>query len=311
MPGAGVGVTRAHVQLLITVAIWGGYFVVAKKAVGEVSPVALALARYLVAGLLLLALALVRGPLPRPSRRDLAILALMGALVVVGFNLLSLWALQLATASDGALIMPTAPMLFTLPLAAWLFGERAGRWQVGGLALLVAGELLVFREPLLVESVGGERLAGIGLFFSTALLWALYTVCPPYLSPAIGPLHANLYSIGLGVLFLLPIAALPTAGAVADGFSPGVWAAIAYLGALQTVVGLIWWMEGVRAIGPSRAAVINTLVPIFALTFAAIFLDEVPGPERIAGAALVIGGVAMAAGVLGRAERATGRAALP
>lgn len=33
------------------------------------------------------------------------------------------------------------------------------------------------------------------------------------------------------------------------------WAAILYLGAIGTVLGFIWYYEGIRAVGPSRTAV--------------------------------------------------------
>lgn len=302
---AGVGTARAYTQLLITITIWGGYFVVAKKAVDEASPLALATGRYVIGGAILAVIASRMGPWPRPSRRELAALAAMGITSVFGFNVLSFWGLEMAPASDAALIMPTMPSLFVLPLAAWLFGERFGRWQFAGLGLLLLGEFLVFRHALFSEDIGGERLAGIGLFLATAFLWAIYTICARFLGGRIGPIHATLYGVVIGLALLAPIGSWSLGSALADEPSAGLLGALLYLGVLQTVVGLVWWFEGVQAIGASRAAVLNTLVPVVALFLTAVFLDDVPGPERLAGAAMVIGGVAIAAGkpVGGRSAR--------
>lgn len=290
-----VGMTRAYVQLLITITIWGGYFVVAKKAVDEASPLALSTARYVIGGSILGLLAARRGGFPRPNRREIRLLAAMGATSVFGFNILAFMGLKLAPASDAALVMPTVPSLFVIPLAALLFKERFGPGQLLGLALLVAGELLVFRNALFSEDISGERWGGIGLFVATAFLWALYTLAARSLGGRIGPIHATFYGVVLGLVLLLPIGAWPLIHALFERPSVGLAGAFLYLGVLQTVIALVWWFEGVQAIGASRAAVINTLVPVIALLLAAIFLDDVPGGARIAGAAIVVGGVAMAA----------------
>ncbi|MGI8926721.1 MAG: DMT family transporter [Tepidiformaceae bacterium] len=291
---AAITTTRAYLQLILTVGIWGGYFVVAKKGVDEASPLALSAGRYVIGGAILLGLALRSRPFPRPSRREWVLLGAMGFTSVFGFNVLSFIAFELAPASDGALIMPTMPTLFILPLAALLFGEHPGRWQFAGLALLLLGEFFVFREALFSADINGERLGGIALFFTAAFLWAIYTLCARALGGRISPIHATLYAVALGAVFLIPIGAWPLANELRDDAAPGLLVALFYLGALQTVVGLIWWFQGVQAIGAARAAVINTLVPVVALVLAAFFLNETPGPERIAGAALVVAGVGIA-----------------
>jgi len=291
---AGISVPRAYLQLVITILIWGGYFVVAKKAVGEASPLALSAARYLLGGALLGALAARQGNWPKPSRRELLLLVAMGLTSVFGFNVLSFVGFNHAPSSDGSLIMPTIPTLFVLPLAGVLFGERLGRWQAAGLGLLVAGELLVFREALFANDISGERLAGIGIFFVAAFLWALYTVCARMLGTRISPVHATFYSVAIGVAALAPFSAGPLWDTISGGPSAGLWLGILYLGALQTVVGLVWWFQGVQTIGAGKAAVINTLVPVVALVLAAMFLDDVPSFERVIGAALVVGGVTVA-----------------
>jgi len=285
-------ITRAYIQLIITVCIWGGYFVVAKKAVGEASPLALSCGRYVVGGLTLAVLAIRLG-LPRVDRRQAWLIAGMGATSVFGFNVLSFTGLDLAPASDAALVMPTMPTLFVIPLATVLFGERFGRWQIAGLVVLMAGELVVFREALFSGELGGDRVAGIGLFVAAAFLWAVYTLLARSLGDGLSPIHATFYAVAFGTLLLLPLGGYPFARELAEG-SEGFLVAIVYLGALQTVIGLVWWYEGIQAVGAARAAVINTLVPVVALALGAIFLDESPSVERIAGAGLVLAGVVLA-----------------
>ncbi len=298
LPGtaaSGPGVTRAYLQLIVTIFIWGGYFIVAKKAVGEYSPLALSTGRYLVGGLVLGLLA-ARTGLPRINRRQALLIAGMGAASVFGFNILSFIGFDLAPASDAALIMPTMPTLFVIPLATILFGERLGPWQVAGLGLLILGELVVFREVLFTEQIDGERLAGIALFMGSAFLWAVYTLLARAMGGGLGPVHATLYAVAFGTLLLVPFGGYAFAQELTH-ISGGFVVAILYLGVLQTVVGLVWWYEGIQVIGATRAALMNTLVPVVALALGAIFLDEVPTLERAAGAALVVAGVIVATAV--------------
>lgn len=292
-----ISLPRAYTQLLITVVIWGGYFVVAKKAVDEASPLALATARYALGTVLLGALAATCGPFPKPNAKEWLVLGGMGVTSVIGFNVLSFVGFRYAPASDGALILPTIPTLFTLPLAALLFREQFGRMQFGGLLLLLLGEFFVFRAEVFSGDIGGERLAGISMFVTAAALWGMYTICARFLGGRLSPIHATFYAVAIGTVLLLPFGGIPLWDLASEGPSNGMIAAIIYLGFLQTVVGLIWWFEGVQAIGAGRAAVMNTLVPVVALFLAAVFLDDVPSPERVFGAILVVGGVAFAAGL--------------
>jgi drug/metabolite transporter (DMT)-like permease len=284
--------TRAYVQLIITVVIWGGYFVVAKKAVDGASPLALAAGRY-VLGAMALGLLAARTGLPRINRREALLIAGMGVTSVFGFNVLSFIGLDHAPASDAALVMPTMPTLFVIPLATILFGERLGGWQLGGLGLLLAGELVVFREVLFSGALDGERLMGISLFLGAAFLWAVYTLLARALGGGLSPVHATFYAVAVGTILLLPFGGYPFARELATG-DGGFILTIVYLGALQTVVGLVWWYEGIQAIGAAKAAMLNTLVPVVAIALGAVFLDEVPSLERVAGAALVVAGVIVA-----------------
>ena len=152
-----------------------------------------------------------------------------------------------------------------------------------------------FRDALFSESLDGERWLGIGLFLATAFLWALYTLSARALGGRLGPIHATFYGVALDLVPLLPLGAWPLVKVLLNGPSAPLLGAFLYLGVLQTVIGLVWWFEGVQAIGASRAAVINTLVPVIALVLTTVFLDDSPGPTRALGTAIVVAGVALAA----------------
>ena len=68
---------------------------------------------------------------------------------------------------------------------------------------------------------------------------------------------------------------------------------VLYLGAVGTVLGFVWYYEGVVAIGPARTAVFNNLVPVFGVALSALLLGEPILLSMVIGGALVIGGVTL------------------
>ena len=54
------------------------------------------------------------------------------------------------------------------------------------------------------------------------------------------------------------------------------------------------YLQGIRGLGPSQAAVISTLEPLFTIVLAGLVLHERLAPVQWLGAMLVLGGVVFA-----------------
>ena len=70
-----------------------------------------------------------------------------------------------------------------------------------------------------------------------------------------------------------------------------VWVALGYLGIMGTVVAFVWYYDGIRAIGATRAAIFNNLVPVFAVIFSVFILQENVSWYTWIGGLFVISGV--------------------
>jgi drug/metabolite transporter (DMT)-like permease len=70
-----------------------------------------------------------------------------------------------------------------------------------------------------------------------------------------------------------------------------VWLAIVYLGICGSVLGFVWYYEGIKAIGPLKTSAFNNLIPIFAMLLSVILLGETIHAYMLYGSAMVIGGV--------------------
>ena len=58
-----------------------------------------------------------------------------------------------------------------------------------------------------------------------------------------------------------------------------------------TVLAFIWFYEGIDKIGPSRTAVFNNFVPVFATIMAVFILHENITLSLVSGAILIINGI--------------------
>ncbi|MFX1296508.1 MAG: EamA family transporter, partial [Promethearchaeota archaeon] len=54
-----------------------------------------------------------------------------------------------------------------------------------------------------------------------------------------------------------------------------IWFGIAYLAFFSSIIAYTFYLEGVKRLNASRAAIFQTLVPLFGVLFSAIFLEEV------------------------------------
>jgi drug/metabolite transporter (DMT)-like permease len=69
------------------------------------------------------------------------------------------------------------------------------------------------------------------------------------------------------------------------------WLGISYLGFFGTVLGFVWYYEGIERIGPIKAALFINFVPISAVLLAFLMLAEQITLSLLIGAILVTAGV--------------------
>jgi len=69
------------------------------------------------------------------------------------------------------------------------------------------------------------------------------------------------------------------------------WLCISYLGVFGTVIGFVWYYQGVERIGPTKAGLFINFVPISAILCAFFILKEPITLSLAIGAVLVISGV--------------------
>ena len=292
------GINKVYLKLVLTTFFWGGTFVAARFAVGEAPPFFAASCRFIIASAFLIPLAAWQSrkdgrgfPVPA-NLRQLAGLFSLGLTGVFLYNAVFFTGLKLTTASNGALIVAINPLLTAVLSALWL-RERVNPGQAAGLLLSLFGVALVIARGSLETITSHSFNRGDLIMLGAPLCWALYSILGKKVLGRFTPLAATAYASCFGAVLLVPAALLEraAAGGPLPGFSWLGWLAILQLALLGTVVGFVWWYEGVQRIGTARAAAFVNLVPLFGAVLAALILGERLVPAQFWGGFLVIVGV--------------------
>jgi drug/metabolite transporter (DMT)-like permease len=284
-----------YARLALVALFWGGSFIAGRLLALELPPFIAAAARYVVAtAALIVYLRFREGGLPRPvGPQQWLGICVLGATGIFAYNAFFFGALAQLPASRTALIIATNPAITAV--AAWLFFRlRFAWWQWLGVAVAFAGVAIVVSHGDLT-TLGATAIGkGEVLMFCGALSWAVYTLVGRSMMrrhDALSPLATTTYASAFGLLLLAAAAAFELPQVSWDRIGLSELAAIAYLGLLGTAVSFVWFYEGVKALGATRASVFTNLVPVFGVTLAVLLLDE---PLL---ASMIIGGLVTLAGV--------------
>lgn len=285
---------RTDLGLLLVVLIWGTNFPVIKIALEPMHPFVVNALRFLFSAVVLAGLAAYearaqRGQFVASIRRHWRQVLLLGLLGYAAYQVCFIIGVNLTSAGSAALIISSAPT-WTAVIARLMGLERLPLSAWGGLGLALTGTALVVVGGS--ADFSGDSLGGNLLLLGGAVLWALYTVLSRPLMDAGLPATGLAFSgIVVALPVLLPLG-LSAAGEVDWAeVDLAVWGAIFYSGALSTGLAYALWNAGVRAVGPSQAAIYNNLVPVVALAVGFVLLGEAVTLFQVLGGGLIIGGL--------------------
>jgi drug/metabolite transporter (DMT)-like permease len=221
-----------------------------------------------------------------PRGREWLGLGVVSLGVVLGFPLLSAWAMQRVEASHGAVVLGILP-LATAVFAAALTGERPslGFWLVAAL-----GSALVVIFAL--DEAGTVAWADLALLAAVFLAGLGYAE-GARLSRSLGGWQVISWALVLAV----PVLAVPVGLAVPEvdwaGLSWETWAAFAYVSFFAQYLGFFAWYRGLVLGGIAKIGQVQLLQAFMTLGFAAALNGEAIGWRTIAFAVAVVACVAI------------------
>ena len=273
--------------------IWGVPYLFIKVAVdGGIPPAFVAWSRVALGAVLLVPVAWRRGALRGLRGHAGAIVAYTACEIAIPFVLISVGEQYIAS-SLAAILVATMPLQLAL-LALWLSpADRPTGRRIVGLAIGLGGVV-----ALLGVDVGGrssELLGAVLALVATLGYAAAPLIVTRHLSDLdpLGPVAASLI---LATIALLPAALLWPPHVMP---TPAALGAIAVLGVVCTVLGLVIFFQLIAEAGASRASLITYVNPVVAVIVGVLALHEHVGLMSLAGLLLILAGSWLAAGGVG------------
>ncbi|MDP1794145.1 MAG: EamA family transporter, partial [Acidimicrobiales bacterium] len=253
------------------------------------TPLPLLAWRFMFAAALLGLVSAMRGPssllVPRSDLLRFAMLA------VTGYGAASVcyfFALKFADAAVVAVLLYAYPAFVTL--ASWAFlGEKAS-WQ------RAAAVLVTFLGcALVVGLLGGAARAqwqGIVLGLGAAVGYTLFNLLSHRWLPGRSQLVMMTYTFAVASVMAGGLAIAVGQSLSPATWEPRAWGLMAAIVVIPTFAAVVLYLQGIRGLGPSQAAVVSTLEPLFTIALVSVFLPaQTLEPVQLFGAGLVLAGV--------------------
>lgn len=283
----------AYILLTLTTLFWGGNSVAGKMAVGDISPMLLTFARWIIAVALLAPFALrdIRNDWPT-IRKHWVLLSFYGMIGFTFFNVMLYAALTKTTAVNASIMQAAIPAsVYLLNFA--IFRVRVTFWQIAGFIVTLAGVAVVSTHGQIARLASLDLNGGDALVLAAVVIYALYTVCLRF-KP-----QMNWKSLITILALIATIASLPFVwwewenGTLIAPTKTGLWVAL-YAGIFPSIVSQIFFIRGVELIGANRAGIFTNLIPIFGTGLAILIIGEPLEGFHVAALLLVIAGIWLA-----------------
>lgn len=280
-----------YVKLILTAIFWGGTFIAGRVVAKDVGPFSAAFFRFAIASsFLTLIVWRIDGRLLLPKKRQMVPIILLGLTGVFTYNVFFFKGLKLINAGRASIIIANNPIFIAI-LSAYFFKEKLNLIKVLGIIISVTGAIIVISKGNLNEIVQGNIGRGEIFIFCSVLSWVVYSLIGKVVMADLSPLSSVFYSCVIGTFFLFFPACFEGILNNFHHYPIMAWLGIFYLGIFGTVVGFVWYYEGIKQIGPTKASLFINFVPVSAVILAFMILDEPITLSLFIGTILVCAGV--------------------
>ena len=257
---------------------------------GQIVPEAMAGARASIAFIILAVLFTLRGERVMPYSYEWKPFIMIGTLNGWLPNILTAFALTQISTASSAMIQASGTLMVAV-LAHFMFAEeRLTRHRLAGVILGFLGMGLLIGPAALIPGAGGQ--AGFLAMTGVAVCYAfgsVYTRRVRAIQPLRLALGQQLISASIALPLTLGFKGADSLLALADH-----WVFVLALGSIATAVPISLFMILIGKAGPTRAAMVGYLMPIFATAFSLLFLNEHVGLRELAGGVVILTGIWLA-----------------
>ncbi|WP_018236740.1 DMT family transporter [Ensifer sp. BR816] len=277
--------------MLLLALMWGLSIPITKLGLGCIPPMTFTALRFIVAVPLMMFLARRELRIPKRAIPGIVGLGVMG--ITLG-NVAQSFGVQGTSASVATILSATIP-LFMVILAAIRFKQTVTPLQWSGLLIAFFGIALVaVGSGPGVDDMSRSTASGVLLMLLSAVGIAIYYIWSAELTAEYGLMPVAAWNMLVGLLTVIPLAGWEMTQHTVD-ITVEALAAIAYLGVVVTVAGLILWLYILKVVPARVAASVQYLQPVFGISASAFLFGDKLGLMFAAGVGLVLAGLGLAA----------------
>jgi drug/metabolite transporter (DMT)-like permease len=265
--------------------LWSSSYVLVKIGLIQLSPLTLVSLRYIVASLILIFLAFLRGELNLLKDKNILVklffLGFLGYTIAQGLQCVGLFYLPAVSVT---FILNFTPII-VLVLGVIFLREYPTVHQLAGMVMVMVGAFLFFNDPLANSSIIGvfiTLLSGFG--------WAAYLVFSKllFIKDKVKPLELTAFSMSFGTLFM-------TIEAYSFERFPVIslsgWGIIIWLGVVNTAIAFLMWNHALQKLEAFEISILQNTMLIQITLLSWLFLGENLTYMKLVSMALVFIGV--------------------
>jgi drug/metabolite transporter (DMT)-like permease len=279
---------RVYAALAVQTLISAGTYLAAKRAMQELAPLEVVMARMALCGVVFAGILVFTPGRVLPPRASLPLVVALGLLAGPLNQGLFFWGLSRSLPAHAALLYALTP----LGVYLYLLGrgrERGSATRLLGIGVAFAGVVVLLLGRGLTHARG--PLLGDLFILVAVACWVLYTAEGRRLIAAHGALRASAWTMLAASVLTLPFAPWVVDVDRVLGASPLALGLLVYLGLLTSVVAYILWYYALSRLEASRVAVFANLQPPFTAIAAWLILGDALTWEIGVGGVLVLLGV--------------------
>ncbi len=280
-----------YIKLFMTAVFWGGTFIAGKIVAKDALPFSASFLRFAIASVFLVLITWrVEGKLPRIEQSLFIPICLLGLTGVFAYNVFFFKGLLSIDAGRAALIIALNPVMISF-FSSILFKEELTPVKIIGILMSVTGAMTVVSRGNPLHLFQGHLGWGELNIFGCVVSWVSFSLIGKFVLGKMSPLVSICYSALAGTAALLVPALMEGIWSFLPACSATTWFGLFYLGFFGTVLGFVWYYEGIKKIGPTKAGLFINVVPLSAVVLAFFLLDEPLTLSLLIGTVLVSTGI--------------------
>jgi drug/metabolite transporter (DMT)-like permease len=283
----------AYVLMILTAIIWGGTWPLGRWLVSEeiggatIPPFMIAVIRYILAVISFFVILKIKERtinwnFAKKNWKPLLIMGLLSVTIYQAGYLVG----EIFTAASDASIMVATNAIWVVILSSIFLKSEPFTWKK------IIGTVLAFMAVILVVGFSPNvalvnRILGDVLILIAAFAYGSYSVISRFFMIKTLDQTENYQPSSLWIITWVSFFGLLTTTPIALIISPEylnpityffipsrVWLGIFYLAFISSIIAYTFYLEGIKRLNASRAAIFQTLVPLFGVVLSALFLQE-------------------------------------